>query len=90
MANLYITAEYKASTKYILGWNIELPNDYTSDDVKEVKIKYSQDLWILMKDDTEHFIHQNGDTLEQYDDDSEGWKWSDNEQWSATGEHYNV
>lgn len=91
MAKLYVTAEYKPTMWYKLGWDIELPDDYTADDVDNVFIKWSNEIWVTMKDDTEHLIKQYGDTLEEVDNsDPDAWKWSDNEQWSATGEHYNV
>lgn len=90
MAKLYITAEYKPTTWYLMGWDVELPDGYTADDVDSVVIKWSNRIWITMKDDTEYLIKQYGDILEEESDDDDGWKWSDNEQWSATGEHYNV
>lgn len=90
MAKLYLTAEYSASTWYQMGWDIDLPDDYTADDVDSVVIKWTNEIWIVMKDNTEYLIKQEGDILEQQESDCDGWKWSDNEQWSATGEHYNV
>lgn len=90
MAKLYITAEYRPTMWYKLGWDIELPDDYTADDVDNVFIKWSNKIWVTMKDDTEYLIEQAGDILETDDNDCDGWKWSDNEQWDTTGEQYNV
>ena len=90
MAKLYITAEYKPTVWYKLGWDVTLPEGYTADDVDSVVIKWSHQIWITMKDDTEHLIEQEGDVLEEESGNSDGWKWSDNEQWSSTGEHCNV
>ena len=90
MAKLYITANYSASTWYEMGWNIDLPDGYTADDVDSVVINWAHKIWIVMKDDTEHLIKKEGEVLDQVEGGCDGWKWSDNEQWSATGEHINV
>lgn len=78
MAKIQITAHYFPSVHEINTYDdIELPDGYTLDDIKQVDIRWCDEIHIEFKDGIEIILNESATTISRNDTvESDDYKWA--------------